>query len=247
MMQMPRVMAAAAVLIVLYAAPGQCAPKKKPLLSVKLVFTTGYDDNILEYSARDITRFRQYQESYTSPISTTDDWINSAGLRLYREFKLSRRFRFRPYYSGKVALYAVNPVKNTQTHNLQARFSYRSLAYLTLKYLYIPKYFLRTYYDNDTHQYHRSDFTLTRYAVNIIMATSPNGIFSLISSLGREPIAEFPTWRYRRAIVSRRRTTLDSIRTLHRRRAIPIRTPNMGTVPIRKTSTRSVSITGFPI
>jgi hypothetical protein len=158
----------------------QAAPKFKVPLTLKLVYTSSYDDNILNYSERDITRFQDSQQPYPPPITTADDWINSLGVRLYRDFRLGRGFSLRPYYAGKTAIYAINPTKSWQSHNILARLSYRSRAYLTLKYLYLPSYFLRVYYDKDTQAYHGdpqayhgADFTLSRPSAALRLRWEP--------------------------------------------------------------------------
>jgi hypothetical protein len=173
----------AALAMILCASSGWAAVKKKPPLTVKLVYSTGYDDNILKYSCRDLASFRNNQENYLPPNTTADDWTNSVGLRLYKTFSLGRRFSFRPYYSGKLTLYAVNPVKNQQSHNLQARFSYRNMAYLTLKYIYLPNYFLRVYYDKDTQGDRGADFNLSRLALSLRLNRRP---FEMELEGGRE-------------------------------------------------------------
>jgi hypothetical protein len=136
-------------------------------LTVKLVWSSVYDDNILKYSPRDLDRFENNTESYPSEVTTTDDWINTFGLRLYHTFKLNRSFRFRPYYSGRLSLYSVNNIKNVQYHYLMARFDYRYRIYLYLQYSYMPGYYLRVYKDRDLNEYHGCEYDMSRPAVRI--------------------------------------------------------------------------------
>lgn len=112
--------------------------------ALKVSFTTAYDDNILRYSALDLHRFDTNTEPIPSEITTTDDWINSFGVWVYTDFRLNRSFRFRPSYSGKLFLHAVNPIKNYQYHSFQARLAYRGQAYLSLKYFYLPGFYLQS-------------------------------------------------------------------------------------------------------
>ncbi|MCX6641619.1 MAG: hypothetical protein NTW14_14235 [bacterium] len=139
----------------------------KPPFTLKVVWTSGFDDNILNYSDRDLTRFKNNQEVSRSAINTTDDWVNTFGIQAYRDFKLGRRFSFRPYYSGKLNLYSVNSIKNYSSHLFSARFAYRTRVYLTLEYFYLADYYLRIYRDRDWTEYHNCDFNLYQPAVKL--------------------------------------------------------------------------------
>jgi len=136
-------------------------------LTLKVVFSTSYDDNILKYSDRDLDRFETNTETFPSEIITTDDWLNVFGLRVYRDFDLSRHLKFRPYYAGKISLYAVNQIKNYQSHNFIGRLAYRNRAYFSLKYFYLPSYYLRIYKDKDWNVYRGAQFDLFRPAVSL--------------------------------------------------------------------------------
>ena len=158
-------------------------PKVKVPLTVKVVMTTAYDGNILSYSPRDLDRFETNTEIYPSEITTTDDWVNTFGLRVYRDFKLSHHLRFRPYYSGRISLYSVNQLRNYQYHYLMARFSYRYRVYLYLQYSYMPGYYLRVYKDRDLNEYHGCEFDLYRSAVSLRYRLPP---YQIEGQVGRE-------------------------------------------------------------
>ncbi|HEX7344870.1 MAG TPA: hypothetical protein VF398_11425 [bacterium] len=157
------------LLILAISIPGLCAGRKGDRfpLTVKVAFSTSYDDNILKYSDQDLNRFETHTEPFPSEITTTDDWVNAFGLRLYRDFDLGRRFRFRPYYAGKISLYAVNQIKNYQSHNFIGRLAYRNRAYFSLKYFYLPSYYLRIYKDKDWNAFRGAQFDLFRPAVSL--------------------------------------------------------------------------------
>lgn len=158
------------------------AASKIPL-TVKLVWSSSYDDNILKYSPRDLDRFENNTESTPSEITTADDWINTFGLRVYRTFKLNNAFRFRPYYSGRLSLYSVNSISNYQYHYFLGRFDYRYRIYLYLQYSYMPGYYLRMYRDRDLDEYHNCEFTMYRPAVRLRYRINP---FDIEGSMGRE-------------------------------------------------------------
>ena len=154
-------------LILLTASPIRGADKPRIPFTVKVSFTTSYDDNILRYSGYDLLRFETNTEPYPAEITTSDDWVNTLGLRLYRDIDLGSRFKLRGYYSGKINLYAVNQIKNYQSHYFSARLGYRSRAYLILKYSYLPSYYLRIYRDRDWSIFHGAQFDLSRPAISL--------------------------------------------------------------------------------
>jgi hypothetical protein len=161
------------------------APKLQLPFTVKVLFSTGYDDNILRYSDLDLNRFEINSEPSPSEITTTDDWINTFGLRLYRDFNLGRRFKLRGYYAGKISLYAVNQLKNYPSHSFLTRLAYRHLGYLSLKYFYLPGFYLRTYKDKDWDEYRGAQFDLFRPAASL--RVRPPGL-ELEAEFGRELI-----------------------------------------------------------
>jgi len=164
-----------------------CAARKaaKFPLTVKVIFSTSYDDNILKYSALDLNRFETNTEPFPAEITTTDDWINVFGVRLYRDFNLGHHVKFRPYYAAKISLFAVNQIKNYQSHNFIARFAYRSRAYLSLKYFYLPSFYLRAYKDHDWNAYHGAQFDLSRPSASLRLRLAP---YEFEAELGRELI-----------------------------------------------------------
>ncbi len=152
-------------------------------LTLKVSYSSAYDDNILNYSNRDLDRFENNAESYPSEITTTDDWINTFNLRAYNDFNLGRKFKFRPYYSYRISLNAVNQVKNLQSHYFLARFSYKYRAYLYMQYSYVPGYYLRIYRDRDLDEYHTCDFNSYRPSLRLRFRQPP---YQIEGQLGRE-------------------------------------------------------------
>ncbi len=157
--------------------------KTKYPFNIRVTYSTTYDDNILKYSSRDLERFKTNTEFTPSEITTTDDWVNSFGLRAYADLDISKRIKFRPYYSAKANLYAVNPINNYQTHYFLGRFSYRYRYYLFLQYLYMPGYYLRIYRDRDTNEFHSCRFDLYQPAVRFRYRLPP---YEIEGEAGRE-------------------------------------------------------------
>ncbi|TKJ41892.1 hypothetical protein CEE37_04805 [candidate division LCP-89 bacterium B3_LCP] len=155
------------LLLVCVVIPSQVYGINKIPIKLKVFWTSGYDDNILKYSPRDLDRFENNTENYPSEIATSDDWINSFGLRVYHDFKLGKYFRWRPYYSGRLSMYASNSLKNGQSHFFLSRLTYRYRIYLYLQYSYMPGYYLRIYQDRDTNQYQSCNFNIYRPSVRI--------------------------------------------------------------------------------
>jgi hypothetical protein len=149
----------------------------------KIAYTSTYDDNVLKYSQRDLDRFENGSEIYPSEITTTDDWINTFRFRLYKDFKLSRRLRFRPYYSFRISLNAINEVRNVQSHFFLARLSYRYRYYFYLQYSYMPGYYLRIYKDRDLNEYHGCDFDFYEPSIKLRWRFKP---FELEGKMGKE-------------------------------------------------------------
>lgn len=167
-------------LIVFFSTPVNAKPFP---LSVRVQWSSSYDDNILKYSSRDIGRFENRTEVAPSEVTTLDDWVNTFGVRLYRDLSLSRSIKFRPYYSGKISLYSVNQLKNYQSHYFLGRFSYRYRAYLYLQYFYMPGYYLRVYYDRDVGEYRGCEFNLYQPAIRLRWRFPP---YEVEGDLGRE-------------------------------------------------------------
>ncbi|RJP76916.1 MAG: hypothetical protein C4524_09200 [Candidatus Zixiibacteriota bacterium] len=172
-------LAAAALLM---AASGAGARIQIPF-TLKVGYTSSYDDNILKYSARDLGRFETNTEPAPSEVNTTDDWINTFSVRLYQDFSLSRQFKFRPYYSGRISVFAINSIKNTTSHYVSARLSWRYRLYLTAKYFYLPSYYLRLYRDRDLGTYQGAEFDLTRPAASLRFRLPP---YEVEAEYGRE-------------------------------------------------------------
>lgn len=164
-----------------------CAPqafgKKTIPFSLRVSWTSSYDDNVLKYSARDLGRFETNAEYYPSEITTSDDWINTFSVRAYGDFRLGSKIRMRPYYSFRISRYSVNQITNYQSHYWLARISYRYRVYLYLQYFYMPDYYLRVYKDSDLNEYHGCTFDLYQPLVRLRLRFSP---FEIEGRFGRE-------------------------------------------------------------
>jgi hypothetical protein len=160
-------------LLFLVLSSGSSRAAAQPPFTLKLSYTTVYNDNILKYSVRDLDRFENNTEVYPSEIATTDDWVNTFGLRLYRDLDLGRRWKLRPYYSFRISLYAINRQKNLTSHLFLARLSHRYRYYFYLQYSYTPGYYLRIYQDRDLSQYYPCDFDAYRQTARFRWRLNP--------------------------------------------------------------------------
>ncbi len=154
-------------------------------LTLKLTWSSSYQDNILKYSRRDLDRFENHTELYPSEITTADDWINTFGLRAYTDLNLGRKVKLRPYYSFRISRYSVNQIANYQSHYLLARFSHRYRVYFYLQYYYLPGYYLRVYKDRNLDEYHSCDFDLHRPTARLRYRLPP---YEIEGGFGREYI-----------------------------------------------------------
>ncbi|MBU0519785.1 hypothetical protein KJ564_12715 [bacterium] len=169
------------LLVFLGVTPSQA--KLKVPFTLKVSYSGAYDDNILRYSDRDLDRFENDSEVYPSEVTTTDDWANSFTFRLYKDVKLGKYFRFRPYYNFKISLYSINEQKNYSSHFFLARFTYRYRYYLYLQYSVLDDYYLRLYRDRDSGVYHSCEFDQYKPTVKLRWHFSP---FNLEASYSRE-------------------------------------------------------------
>jgi hypothetical protein len=152
-------------MLLIFSQSGQAA-RKYPL-TLKVVWSTTYDDNILKYSHRDVSLFENHEDAFPSEIKTIDDWVNTFGINAYGDLSLGHRFTLRPRYFGKVNLYAVNSLKNYSSHLFSLRLGYRKSLYLTAEYFYMPGYYLRMYKDRDWGNYYDCDLNLYRPSISL--------------------------------------------------------------------------------
>ena len=125
---------------------------------LRLEITSNYDDNLLRYSGRDIERFENNTEYYSSKLTTTDDWKNEFRVKAYFETKsiLTRLFKIK--YFGKFAHYYRNPFHNYTNHTLLLSQNITRDLQIHFKYFYMPDYYLREYRDRDSDEYHSCSF-----------------------------------------------------------------------------------------
>lgn len=85
-----------------------------PSLKVTAGLTGTYDDNILQYSPRDLDYFRRNLQRSRFAIRTRDDFISSPSLGLRLDLVRKRTFGTRVELGYEDNLYAVNSIKNYQ-------------------------------------------------------------------------------------------------------------------------------------
>ncbi len=116
---------------------------------LKFELTSKYNDNILRYSPRDIDRFLNRTEYYTSKLTTYDDWNNDFRVKFYfrgpKLFEYPLRFK----YFGKFSHFMRNPLKNYGNHTLLISQRVSKALEFDFRYFYMPYYYLREYCDRD--------------------------------------------------------------------------------------------------
>ena len=129
------------------------------LTSLRFECGSNYDDNILRYSSKDISRFENNNESNDSRLSTYDDWKSDFRLKFYFDGPKIMGNRSSIMYFAKLSSYFRNPFNNYSNHTLLFYQDIGSHFQVHFKYFYMPSYYLREYRDRDTGDYHSCDFT----------------------------------------------------------------------------------------
>lgn len=130
------------------------AQKKKtkskiPDFGVNVGFTTTYDDNILKYSDKYLTRFLNQQDEGRFHIETYDDVILQPSVGLSASYRVFGKMRseFNADFSRR--FYVVNDIKNWNFFALGYRQYLTKKASFKLTYSYIPEFYIRHFRDED--------------------------------------------------------------------------------------------------
>jgi len=110
--------------------------------------TTTYDDNILNYSERDLFAFRYRLNPARYALSTTDDLVLSPYLEVFWEPDSTRSNSVRARLEFN--RYATNTIRN----NLETEIQWRTRPFrrwrLSFTGTYLPSYYVRRYIDDET-------------------------------------------------------------------------------------------------
>ena len=129
------------------------------LTSLRFECGSNYDDNILRYSSKDISRFENNNERNDSRLSTYDDWKNDFRLKFYFNGPKIMGNQSRILYFAKYSSYYRNPFNNYSNHTILFYQHVGTHFQFHFKYFYMPSYYLREYRDRDSGGYHSCDFT----------------------------------------------------------------------------------------
>jgi hypothetical protein len=153
------------ILIVLFGGTASALDIK--FTDLRLEFASGYDDNILRYSDRDLDNFENNLEVYPSKLSAYDDWNNELRLKLYAEVSEKGKNPVKFKYFGKVSSFYRNPFNNYTNHTFLVNFDPSEKIGLGFRYFYMPDYYLREYKDKDTNTYQSCAFDDNQFGGNI--------------------------------------------------------------------------------
>ena len=127
--------------------------------TVKFEIGFGYNDNIFKYSAEDIEKFINNEESDRfSNVESYDDFVTTERItvefkkRLWKGKNTRMRFKYNRHQ------YAVNPIKNYQSVILNIRQGLFKKNFFQIGYLLVPQFYIRDYYDTDLKDYRRCDY-----------------------------------------------------------------------------------------
>jgi hypothetical protein len=122
-----------------------------PYRGVNIYATLGfaYDGNVFRYADSDIDKFINNIEPYRYPIETYDDMVTSIEMhaKLRSKLIMNRSTTFNLKIKGN--LYYQNNVKDYATISASMWHRIGSSGHLLLRYLFLPRYFIRYYPDFD--------------------------------------------------------------------------------------------------
>ena len=130
---------------------------------IDLLYTPGYDNNILELSERDIDRLVDNTLPGITVPNTYDDLTQDFGIKFsFTSPKILGR-KTRLYYTLKYSSFTNNPFNNRTNHSLFLIQDITKKVDFIGGYFLIPNRYLRDYYDKDTGGYHPSEFAYHQY------------------------------------------------------------------------------------
>jgi hypothetical protein len=106
----------------------------------------GYDDNVYEYSARDLGDFINHVRSYRFPFETYDDLATHFDCELLLRTRPIKRRTTTLNLRLAAVTHAINREKDNQAFHAGLRQSFGKFA-LKFDYLFIPRYLIKYYPD----------------------------------------------------------------------------------------------------
>jgi len=154
------------------------SPPLKMRVEAKMEF--GYDNNIFKLSPGKIDKFVNNRElrQFTG-IKSHDDSITHMGLTIDFNRKTTKlQFRCMSHQ------YAVNPIKNYQSLSLNLTQDFLKRNFFQARYMLLPQFHIRYYYDNDSRSYERCDFREQLITLKLGRKILPTTTTSIIYKLG---------------------------------------------------------------
>lgn len=125
-------------------------PKKKTRsYDLRVGLNSFYDDNILKYSEKYLTRFMNNEDFGRFHIDTYDDIIIKPSLQLAGTYRIFKKKRTRFNVSTNYSAYLVNEVKNWAFFTVGVQQSFSKRASARFAYSYIPEFYVRHFRDQD--------------------------------------------------------------------------------------------------
>ncbi len=123
--------------------------KIKPDMGLEFEARTFYDDNILKYSKKYLTRFINREDEGRFHINTYDDVIFRPSLKFNASQRLIKKLNTGIDLSFNRSFYLNNGIKSWSSFSFDAEQSLSSKAKVGISYSYIPDFYIRHYRDDD--------------------------------------------------------------------------------------------------
>ncbi|MFH1121519.1 MAG: hypothetical protein V1775_17000 [Bacteroidota bacterium] len=123
--------------------------KKKINLKTDFSMNAFYDNNILKYSEKYISRFINNEDEGRFHIKTYDDVIMSPEIELIAGYQLFRKLNTTLTAGYKNTSYVVNNTKNRNYFYCGLRQNISKKASFKISYTYIPYFYIRHFRDDD--------------------------------------------------------------------------------------------------
>ncbi len=125
--------------------PGAWSQKIEYPWKLQLELSTIYDNNILRYSEKYLTMFMDRTEEARFRITSSDDIITNASMRLERSFEAIESLTSSMSAEVRQWKYMQNGVKNWSTIAFAARQELPARLAAGVNYSYLPEYYVRHY------------------------------------------------------------------------------------------------------
>jgi hypothetical protein len=123
--------------------------KKTRVYELKVGLSSFYDDNILKYSDKYLTRFMNNEDFGRFHIDTYDDVVIKPSLQLAGTYRIFKKKRTRFNFSTNYNAYVINEVKNWAFYSAGIQQSFAKRAIARFAYTYIPEFYVRHFRDQD--------------------------------------------------------------------------------------------------